>query len=257
MIFLKFIEIHQQKSECPVKVLHCVLCVMCHVPVWPMGADLIHHIKSTQSNTNQYCLIEASSVHQIALVMHSVSPVLMLVHGKKNHSNLSWHLKITQKTKNRWWCTVCYQYHTVRLMSVLYQEKTPAVKFLQYLWTMTWSRIAKLCRCGVVWRKKYKLRFRWKKNCLRKNDSLQQRDHGRKWSIYTVQYTVLYCRETGRKTLCAEALEISCCLSEIYWTVFILFITRAGHLRYFFIISLMKNDIFAYSIKLIWLGVGF
>ena len=31
----------------------------------------------------------------------------------------------------------------------------------------------------------------------------------------------------------------------------------AGHLCYFLIFSLMKNDIFAFSIKLIWLGVGF
>ena len=32
---------------------------------------------------------------------------------------------------------------------------------------------------------------------------------------------------------------------------------RAGHLRYFLIFSLMNNDIFAFSIKLIWLPLGF
>ena len=33
--------------------------------------------------------------------------------------------------------------------------------------------------------------------------------------------------------------------------------SRAGHLRYFFIFSLIKNEFFAFFIKLIWLGVGF
>ena len=32
---------------------------------------------------------------------------------------------------------------------------------------------------------------------------------------------------------------------------------RAGHFRYFFIFSTIKNDLFASFIKLIWLGMGF
>ena len=34
------------------------------------------------------------------------------------------------------------------------------------------------------------------------------------------------------------------------------FLFRAGHLRYFLIFSMMKNDIFAFITKIIWLGVG-
>ena len=34
-------------------------------------------------------------------------------------------------------------------------------------------------------------------------------------------------------------------------------LVRAGHFRYFWIFSLIKNDFFAFFIKLIWLGVGF
>ena len=33
--------------------------------------------------------------------------------------------------------------------------------------------------------------------------------------------------------------------------------TRVGHFRYFWISSIIKNDYFAFFIKLIWLGVGF
>ena len=33
--------------------------------------------------------------------------------------------------------------------------------------------------------------------------------------------------------------------------------TRAGHFRYFLVFSIIKNDLLAFFIKLIWLGVGF
>ena len=38
---------------------------------------------------------------------------------------------------------------------------------------------------------------------------------------------------------------------------FLYFWTRAGHFRYFWIFSIIKNYFFAFFIKLIWLGVGF